>query len=58
MEERTSSSGIGTKFLAIVVLAVIAWLVLKVVIGIVAGVAWAVVAVAVIFAAVWALRQF
>ena len=58
MEERTSSSGIGSKLLAILVLAVIAWLVLKVVIGIIAGVAWAVVAIAVVIAAIWALRQF
>ena len=57
MQERTSS-GIGAKLLAILVLAVIAWLLLKVVIGIIAGVAWAIVAVAVVVAAIWALRQF
>lgn len=57
MEERSSSS-LGMKLLAIVVLAVAAWIVLKVVIGLIAGVAWAIAAVVLVIAVIWALRQF
>jgi hypothetical protein len=56
MEERSSS--LGSKVLAGLVLAVAAWILLKVVIGIVAGVAWVVAAVLLVVAVMWALRQF
>ena len=56
MERRTSS--LGSKVIAGLVLAVAAWLVLKVVVGIVAGIAWTVAAVVLVVAVIWALRQF
>lgn len=45
------------KLLAIVVLAVAVWLLLKLVIGVIASIAWAIAAVVAIVAVVWALRQ-
>jgi hypothetical protein len=48
-------SGLAMKALAVVVLLVAAWLLFKVVIGVVAAVAWIVVAVLGIFAVLWAL---
>ncbi|HYZ70430.1 MAG TPA: hypothetical protein VE528_02120 [Thermoleophilaceae bacterium] len=44
-----------TKAFALVVLAAAAWLVLKVALNVVAGVAWAVAGVLVLLAVVWAL---
>ena len=58
MQERTSSSGIGAKLLAGLVLAVVAWLVFKFVIGLVMTLAWVAAAVVMLVAVVWALRQF
>ena len=55
--EKTGSS-LGGKAVAVLVLALAAWLLLKVVIGLIAGIAWVVVAVIVVFATIWALRQF
>ncbi len=57
MQERTSS-GIGAKLLAGLVLAVVAWLVFKFVIGLVMTLAWVAAAVVMLVAVVWALRQF
>jgi hypothetical protein len=48
-------SGLATKALALVVLLVAAWILFKVVIGVVAAVAWIVVIVLGIFAVLWAL---
>lgn len=48
-------SGLAMKALAVVVLLVAAWLLFKVVIGVVAAVAWIVVIVLGIFAVLWAL---
>jgi predicted membrane protein len=48
-------SGLAMKALAVVVLLVAAWLLFKVVIGVVAAVAWIVVAVLGVFAVLWAL---
>jgi hypothetical protein len=45
-----------SRALAAVVLVIAAWLLLKVVIGIVAAVAWTVVAVVAVVAVIWALR--
>jgi hypothetical protein len=40
------------------VLAIAAWLLFKVVIGIIAGVAWTVAAIVLVVAVIWAFRQF
>ncbi len=53
---RNAISDIGRKALAIAILLVAAWVLLKLVIGIVASVAWIVVAVLAIAAIVWAIR--
>ena len=50
-----SLSNIGGKVLALVILLVAAWILFKVVIGVVAAVAWIVVVVLGIFAVLWAL---
>lgn len=51
--EKTGSS-FGMKILAILVLAVAAWILLKVVIGILAGVAWIIVIVLAVVGILWA----
>ena len=43
------------KALAVAVLLVVAWIAIKVVIGVVASVFWIVLAVVVVFAAIWAV---
>jgi hypothetical protein len=48
-------SGLAMKALALVVLLVAAWILFKVVIGVVAAVAWIVVIVLGVFAVLWAL---
>jgi hypothetical protein len=55
MDERSSSS-LGARVLAVLVLAVAAWLLLKVVIGTIAAIAWLAVVVIGLFAVVWAVR--
>ncbi len=55
MEERSS---IGSKIVAGLVLAIAAWLLLKIVIGIVSGIATTVALVLLAVAIVWAFRQF
>jgi hypothetical protein len=55
MEEKTGSS-FGMRVLAALVLALAAWFLLKVVIGIVAGIAWFVAVIVAIVAVVWAAR--
>lgn len=52
---RESLREIGRKGLALVILLAAAWLLLKVVIGVVAAVAWIVVAVVAVLAVIWAL---
>ena len=56
--ENTEKSGpsFGARVLAVVVLAIGAWILFKVVIGIVAAVAWFVVAIVAIIAVIWAVR--
>jgi uncharacterized membrane protein YccC len=56
-EEKTGPS-LLTRFLALVVLVVAAWVLLKVVIHIVAGLATVIVVVIAIFGIVWALGKF
>ena len=48
-------SGLAMKALAVVVLLIAAWILFKVVIGVVAAVAWIVVVVLGLFAVLWAL---
>jgi hypothetical protein len=51
-----AASDAGRKLLALVVLLVAAWILFKLVLGVVATVAWVVVAVLALVAVVWALR--
>jgi hypothetical protein len=55
MAERASE--LGGKLLALVVLLAAAWLLFKLVIGVVAAVAWALVAVLAVIAVLWALNR-
>ena len=55
MEEKTGPT-FGMRVVAALVLALAAWFLLKVVIGIIAGVAWFVAVVVAIVAVVWATR--
>jgi hypothetical protein len=54
--DEPSSPSIGARVLAVLVLAVAAWFLLKVVIGVIAGVAWLVAVVLAVVAVVWAMR--
>lgn len=54
MEETGPS--LARRAVAVVILAVAAWLLLKVVIGIIASVAWIVVAVIAVFGILWAIN--
>ena len=53
---RAAAGDLGRRALAIFVLVIAAWILLKVVIGIVAGLATIIVAVLAIFAIIWAIR--
>jgi hypothetical protein len=53
---REAAGDLGRRALAILVLVVAAWILLKIVIGIVAGVATIIVAVLAIIAVIWAIR--
>jgi len=55
MEEKSGSS-LAMKALAVIVLLIAAWILLRVVIGLIAGVAWFVVIVLAIVAIFWAWR--
>jgi hypothetical protein len=52
-----SISNIGSKALALVILLVAGWILLKVVIGVVTFVAWTVIAVVAVIAVIWALNR-
>ena len=52
-----SLSNIGGKALALVILLVAGWILLKVVIGVVAAVAWIVIAAIAVIAVIWALNR-
>jgi hypothetical protein len=56
MPDEKSGPSFGARVLAILVLAVAAWFLFKVVIGIVAGVAWFLAVVLAIVGIVWAVR--
>ena len=51
------ASDIAQRFIALIVLAVAGWFLLKVVIGVVAGVAWFVAVLIAIAAVIWALNR-
>jgi hypothetical protein len=53
---KEAASDLGRKALALVVLLAAAWILFKLVLGVVAAVAWVVVVVLAIVAVVWALR--
>jgi hypothetical protein len=56
MDETESKPSIGSRLLAVVVLAVGAWILFKLVIGTVVAIAWAVAAIVAIIAVFWAIR--
>ena len=56
MENEKTGPSFGARILAAVVLAFAAWILFKVVIGIVAGVAWFLVVVVAVIAVIWAVR--
>ena len=58
MQDQEARPSILTRFIALVVLAVAAWVLLKFVIGIVSSVATIVVVVLAIVGVVWALSKF
>lgn len=53
---KDTARSLGTRLLAVVILAVAAWVLLKIVIGVIAGIAWAVVAVIAVIAVLWAMN--
>ena len=56
-ESRGFLANIGGKALAIAVLLVAAWILFKVVIGVVTAVAWTIVAVVAVVAVLWAVNR-
>jgi hypothetical protein len=56
-EERTSGGSLATKLIALAVLVVAAWILLRIVIGIVTGLATAIVAVLAVVAVIWAVNR-
>ena len=58
MQQEEAGPSLLTRFIALVVLVVAAWILLKVVIGLLAGLATIIVVVLAIFGIVWALGKF
>jgi len=56
MEEKSAGPSLVMRVVAALILALAAWFLLKVVIGIIAGVAWFVAVVVALIAVVWAVR--
>jgi hypothetical protein len=56
MENEKTGPSFGARVVAAVVLALAAWILFKVVIGVVAAVAWFVVAIVAVVAVIWAVR--
>jgi len=56
MPEQESKTSWGARLLAVLILAVGAWILLKVVIGVVVAVAWTVAAIVAVIAVIWAVR--
>lgn len=57
MEETETKTSFGARIIAILVLAVAAWLLFKVVIGTVVAIAWAAAAVVAVVAIIWAINK-
>jgi hypothetical protein len=58
VQQEQAGPSLLTRFIALVVLVVAAWVLLKVVIGLLAGLATIIVVVLAIFGIVWALGKF
>jgi hypothetical protein len=58
VQQEQAGPSLLTRFIALVVLVVAAWVLLKVVIGLLAGLATVIVVVLAIFGIVWALGKF
>jgi hypothetical protein len=58
VQEEHAGPSLITRFIALVVLVVAAWVLLKIVIGLLAGLATVIVVVLAIFGIVWALGKF
>jgi hypothetical protein len=56
MPESESKPSIGSRLLAVVLLAVGAWILFKLVIGTVVAIAWTVAAIVAVIAVFWAIR--
>lgn len=57
MEETETKTSIGGRIIAILVLAVAAWLLFKVVIGTVVAIAWTAAAIVAVVAIIWAINK-
>lgn len=57
MNETESKTSIGAKLLAVLVLAVAAWVLFKIVIGTVVAIAWAAAAIVAVLAILWAINK-
>lgn len=56
MNETETGPSWGSRILAVIVLAVAAWILFKLVIGTVIAIAWAAAAIAAVIAIIWAVR--
>ena len=56
MNDTESGPSLGARLLAVIVLAVAAWILFKLVIGTVIAIAWAAAAIAAVIAVIWAVR--
>jgi hypothetical protein len=54
---KEQASDLGRKAIALVILAIAAWFLLKVVIGVIAAIAWIVALVLIAVGVIWALNQ-
>lgn len=57
MHETESKTSIGARALALLVLAVAAWVLFKIVIGTVVAIAWTAAAVVAVVAVIWAINK-
>lgn len=57
MHETESKTSIGARVLALLVLAVAAWVLFKIVIGTVVAIAWTAAAVVAVVAVIWAINK-
>ena len=56
MDESESKPSLGARFLAVIVLAIAAWILFKLVIGTVVAIAWVAAAIVAVIAVFWALN--